>query len=117
MDGTLLVMSPDDVQDSQEAERDTRQPEEVSQGGPLFRLSAAISRAESFDEVYETVLDVVGEALHDTERLRRLQHVTESLSEAATPVEVAEVVVAEGVAATGAATGGLWLLDTETKIA
>lgn len=51
------------------------------------------------------------------ERLRRLQGVTASLSEAATPGHVARVLVAEGLLATGAATGGLWLLRNSKDVA
>jgi signal transduction histidine kinase len=45
------------------------------------------------------------------ERMRRLQTVTDRLSDALSTAEVANVVVTQGMAATRAATGGLWLVD------
>jgi PAS domain S-box-containing protein len=44
-------------------------------------------------------------------RLARLQHVTAELSEVLTASRVADVVIDQGVAAVGARTGGLWLVE------
>jgi signal transduction histidine kinase len=49
-------------------------------------------------------------AEQSADRLRRLLKVTASLSRAATVEEIAKVVVTEGAWATGALTGGLWLI-------
>jgi signal transduction histidine kinase len=80
-------------------------------------IAAQIAEAVARAQLLESERVARADAERNAERLRRLQNVTASLSEAATPAEVAEVVVAEGVAASGAATGGFWLADTDAGFA
>jgi signal transduction histidine kinase len=80
-------------------------------------IAAQISQAVARGQLFEAERIARQDAERNAERLRRLLDVTESLSEAATPAEVAEVLVAEGVAAAGAVTSGLWQLDLESNIA
>jgi len=79
-----------------DTDRDFPVPPEAAEGEAdlLVRLTQAVNRAQ-------TIAD----------RLRRLQQVTASLSRAASVRDIASVVVTEGRAATGALTGGLWLID------
>jgi signal transduction histidine kinase len=79
---------------------DTERDFPVPPGAPqseadlLLRLTEAVSRAQTL-----------------ADRLQRLQRVTAGLSRAASVRDIARVVVTEGLAATGALTGGLWLID------
>jgi signal transduction histidine kinase len=78
-----------------------------------IQVGHAVARAQ----LLEAERVARADAERNADRLHRLQNVTARLSEAATPAEVADVIVREGVAATGAANGGLWLLNLDTRIA
>lgn len=75
-------------------------------------IASQISQAVTRSRLLEGERLARADAERATARVRRIQRVTESLSEAATSAEVAQVIVTQGVAATGAATGGLWLLGS-----
>lgn len=80
-------------------------------------IAAQISQAIARARVLETERIARRIAERNAEHLQRLQQVTARLSEAATTAQVAGVVVTQGMAASGASTGGLWLLAKDGQSA
>jgi signal transduction histidine kinase len=74
-------------------------------GTIALQIAQAVARARLLDAERAARSDAEWTA----DRLRRLQKLTSSLSEAITHTQIAHVLVTEGVEATRASTGGLWL--------
>ena len=80
-------------------------------------VAAQIAQAVASARLLEAERDARRQAETNAELVHRLQALTGRLSEAATPAQVARVLVTEGLAATGAATGGLWLVGDPPDVA
>ena len=74
-------------------------------------VAAQISQAVARERLFDLERSARQDAERNADRLRRLQRVTAALSRAVSIAEVASVVVTEGVEATMARTGGIWLFD------
>ncbi|MFL5348452.1 MAG: GAF domain-containing protein [Hyalangium sp.] len=73
------------------------------------QTAQALERAQ----LYTAEQHARANAQRAAERTTRLQAVTAELSQALTPTRVAEIVVDHGVAAVGAHSGGLWLIEPD----
>ena len=75
------------------------------------QCTQALERAQ----LYRTERRARGAAERAVERTVRLQSLAAELAEALTPVQVAEVVVTQGIASTGADAGALQLLNSRPQ--
>lgn len=75
-----------------------------------------VSRVQPFEERLLDEIESVAEAQRASDRAARLYSVAVALSAAATPEEVADAVLTEGVAALGASGGGLLLAATPDRL-
>ncbi|HEX6921605.1 MAG TPA: GAF domain-containing protein [Actinomycetes bacterium] len=76
-----------------------------------------VAPSQTFEQRLLQELGVVAEAHRATDRAARLQSVTSALAGVTTASAVAEVVIAEGVAALGASGGGLMLRSEGDRLA
>jgi PAS domain S-box-containing protein len=107
-DGGLVVV----------ASRQALRRDELGQASAILEINTDISaRRRADDERIRREAEQRARQLSERalDRLSRLQAVTAALSEAVTPRQVADVIVARGSAALGASAGAIYLLDEDAR--